>query len=76
METRGFQEAIRTATVTYPISFAFAVLLLFALVCFGGSLLADGTLRWVLAGTGLFTTIDAVVFAARTMFVMIERRTE
>lgn len=60
METRGFQEAIRTATVTYPIPFAFAVLLLFALLCFGGSLLAEGALRWVLVGTALFSTVSSV----------------
>ena len=31
MDARLFQEAIRSATVTYPIPFIFGVLLLFAL---------------------------------------------
>ena len=59
MEARGFQQAIRTATPTYPIPFAFAVSLLFAALCFGGSLRVEGALRWVLAGTGVFATLGA-----------------
>jgi hypothetical protein len=42
MEPRTFQEAIRSATVTYPIPLVFAVLLLFALLCAGGILLSTG----------------------------------
>jgi hypothetical protein len=61
MQTRGFQEAIRTATVTYPIPFAFAVLLLFALLGFGGSLVAAGVLRWLLAGTATFSALSAIL---------------
>ena len=57
MEARGFQEAIRSATPTYPIPFAFAISLLFAALCFGGSLKVEGILRWVLAGTAVFTTL-------------------
>ena len=59
MEARGFQQAIRTATPTYPIPFTFAASLLFAILCFGGSLRTDGALRWVLAGTAVFATLGA-----------------
>ncbi len=41
MDARVFQEAIRSATVTYPIPFIFGILLLFALLCLGGSALVD-----------------------------------
>src|SRR6185312_7643298 len=52
MDPGLFQQAIRSATVTYSIPFMFAVSLLFALLCLGGALLAEGGLRWLFAGLG------------------------
>jgi hypothetical protein len=60
METRGFQQAIRTATVTYPIPFMVGILLLFALLCFGGSIAAEGAHRWVLIGTAVTVAVVAL----------------
>lgn len=54
MDPRLFQQAIRSATVTYSIPFMFAVSLLFAVLCLGGALAAEGPLRWVFAGLGTF----------------------
>lgn len=60
IDPRSFREAIRTATVTYPVPFVFSTLLLFSLLCFGGSLSVTGLLRWLLAGTAIFGAISAV----------------
>ena len=59
MEASGFQQAVRSATPTYPIPFAFAIGLLFAALCFGGSLEVEGALRWALAGTAIFATLSS-----------------
>ncbi len=64
MDARLFQEAIRTATVTYPIPFVFSILLLFAVMCFGGSLLAQPGLMILLASVGSISTASAIVLVA------------
>nr|WP_294550907.1 hypothetical protein [uncultured Rhodopila sp.] len=63
MDARIFQEAIRSATATYPIPFIFATLLLFAVLCLGGSLLAQGGLLILLAvlGTASFAAAIGLV---------------
>ena len=69
MDARLFQEAIRSATVTYPIPFIFGVLLLFAVLCLGGSALVADWLRILLAiiGTLSFTgAIALVAYAVRS----------
>lgn len=60
IDPRSFREAIRTATVTYPVPFFVGILLLFALLCFGGSLAVVGALRWLLAGTAMVATASAI----------------
>ena len=60
----GFREAIRTATVSYPIPFMFAALLAFALVCFALASVSADALRWLLAVTGAFCTLSAIAMAA------------
>jgi hypothetical protein len=70
MDARLFQEAIRSATVTYPVPFILGTLLLFALLCLGGSALVDRTdwLHGLLAVIGAFSGISAigiVVYAVR-----------
>ena len=66
MNTRLFQQAIRSATVTYPVPFIFGILLLFAVICFGGSILTSDWLRILLgimgAGSGV-SAIAIVVYA-------------
>lgn len=57
----GFREAIRTATVSYPIPFMFSVLLAFALACFGLATISSDALRWVLAVTAALCTLSAVL---------------
>ena len=64
MDARLFQEAIRTATVTYPIPFVFSILLLFAVLCFGGSLLAQPGLMILLASIGSLSTVSAIALVA------------
>jgi hypothetical protein len=59
-DARLFQQAIRTATVTYPIPFVFSILLLFALLCFGGSLIAHDGLLVLLATVGAVSAISAI----------------
>ena len=60
IDPRSFREAIRTATVTYPVPFFVGVLLLFALLCFGGGLTVLGMLRWLLAGTAIVASASAI----------------
>ena len=60
METRDFQQALRTATVTYPIPFMVGILLLFALLCFSASITTDGLHRWVLTATAIFVVVAAL----------------
>jgi hypothetical protein len=50
---RLFREAIRSATVNHAIPFLFSTCLLFALICLGAALFAEGALRWVFAGLGV-----------------------
>jgi hypothetical protein len=63
MELSGFREAIRTATVGYPIPFILATLLAFAVLCFGGALSASDAMRWILAGCGIFVMLSGVGIA-------------
>jgi hypothetical protein len=60
MDARLFQEAIRSATVTYPIPFVFGILLLFAVLCFGGSLIAHDWLMVLLAVIGSLSAVSAI----------------
>jgi hypothetical protein len=64
MDTRIFHEAIRSATVTYPIPFVFGVLLLFALFCLSGSLVITEWLRVLLAALGAGSAVSAVALVA------------
>jgi hypothetical protein len=64
MDARTFQEAIRSATVTYPIPFVFAVLLLFALLCLGGSLFSGDWHSVFLAILGGFCALAAITLVA------------
>lgn len=64
MDTRVFQEAIRSATVTYPILFVFGVLLLFALLRLGGSMIAADWLRVLFAVLGSAATVSAIALVA------------
>ena len=61
IDPRSFREAIRTATVTYPVPYVVSVLLLFSLLCFGGSLTVTDTLRWILAGVGVLAALSAML---------------
>jgi hypothetical protein len=60
MDARIFHEAIRSATVTYPIPFVFGVLLLFAVLCLGGSMAVTEWLRVLLAALGTGSAVSAV----------------
>lgn len=64
MDARTFQEAIRSATVTYPIPFVFAVLLLFAILCLGGSLVSSGWHSVFLSALGGFCAMAAIGLVA------------
>ena len=52
IEPSGFREIARSATVSHPIPFAFALCLAFAVVVLGGAVLTDGLLRWVMVAFG------------------------
>ena len=52
LEPSGFREIVRTATTGYPIPFAFATFLAFALACLGFATFGADSLRWVLVGFG------------------------
>ena len=60
MDARIFQEAIRSASVSDPIPFVFAVLLLFAMSCLGGCLLSDDWRSVFFAILGGFCTVAAI----------------
>jgi glucan phosphoethanolaminetransferase (alkaline phosphatase superfamily) len=64
VDARILQQAIRSATVTYPIPFVFGILLLFAILCFSGSLLGSDWLRILLAVCGAFSMVSAIVLVA------------
>ena len=64
MDARVFQEAVRSATVTYPIPFVFAVLLLFAVLCLGGCLISSGWQSILLAVLGGVSAIGAIGLVA------------
>jgi Na+(H+)/acetate symporter ActP len=64
MDARILQEAIRSATVTYPIPFVFGVLLLFAVLCLGGSLITTDWLRILFAALGVVSALSAIAFVA------------
>jgi hypothetical protein len=60
MDARIFQEAIRSATVTYPIPFIFGILLLFSILCLSGSLIAHDSLEVLLAVLGSVSFASAI----------------
>jgi hypothetical protein len=60
MDARLFQEAIRSATVTYPIPFIFGVLLLFSVLSLGGALVASDWPRILLAVLGSISFGSAI----------------
>ena len=64
MDTRILHEAIRSATVTYPIPFVFGVLLLFSVLCLGGSMVVSDWLRVLLAAVGTGSAVSAVSLVA------------
>jgi len=64
MDARVFQEAIRSATVSYPIPFVFGILLLFAVLCLGGSLLSSGWQCVFISALGGFCAVAAVALVA------------
>ena len=59
MDPRLFQQAIRSATVTYSVPFLVAVFLLFGLLCLGGAIFVGDALRWVLAGLACLAVVVA-----------------
>jgi hypothetical protein len=61
MDSRLFQEAIRSATVTYPIPFLFGILLLFAVLTLGGSIVVSDWLRILFAMVGTASFLSAIV---------------
>jgi len=63
MDSRTFQEAIRSATVTYPIPFIFSILLLVTVLSAGGVLLSTGWRSVFLAVPSGFCALAAVVLA-------------
>jgi hypothetical protein len=69
MDTKAFQTAIRTATATYPIPFLIGILLLFALLCLGTSLVAEGSHRWALTAIGIVVVAATLGFLAYTIRV-------
>ena len=64
LEPSGFREVVRTVTTGYPIPFAFATLLAFALACLGLATFGPDTLRWVLVGFGGFAVLGASALMA------------
>ena len=72
MDPRLFQQAIRSATVTYSVPFLVAVFLLFGLLCFGGAVFVSDTLRWLLGGSGVLAVAVAAVCALYGLFVRPE----
>jgi hypothetical protein len=68
MDPGIFQQAIRSATVTYSIPFLFAVSLLFAVLCLGGSLLAEGPLRWLFGSLGTLGAVAGFVIGLHGVF--------
>jgi hypothetical protein len=64
MDARTFQEAIRSATVTYPIPFIFAILLLVTVLSGGGMLLSTGWRSVFFATVGGFCALAAVALVA------------
>jgi hypothetical protein len=72
MDPRSFREAIRTATVTYPVPYVVSVLLLFSLLCFGGSLTVTDALRWLLAGVGVVAALGAMAAFAYSLVLKPE----
>ena len=67
MDARLFQHAIRSATVTYPIPFVFSMLVLFAVACFSGTLLAADWLRILFAVSGVTSMGSAIGLVAYAM---------
>ncbi|MGD0430619.1 MAG: hypothetical protein ABSA58_05955 [Acetobacteraceae bacterium] len=72
MDARILHEAIRSATVTYPIPFVFGVLLLFAVLCLGGSMAASEWLRVLLAALGTGGFVSAVALVAYAIILKPE----
>jgi hypothetical protein len=68
MDPQGFQQAIRTTTATYPIPFLVGIILLFALLCFGGSIVATDAVRWIMVATAAFAAVAGIGVLAYTVF--------
>jgi hypothetical protein len=64
LELGGFREIVRAVTTGYPIPFAFATFLAFALTCLGFATFGPDTLRWVLVGFGGFAFLGASALMA------------
>ena len=56
----ALQRVVRSVTVSYPIPFFVAALLVFAILCFGGALTASLALRWVLMTVGTISFLVVV----------------
>ena len=52
LEPSGFREIARSASITHPVPYAFALCLAFTLATLGGAIWAGSPLRWVLVGFG------------------------
>ena len=64
IEPSGFREIARSATVSHPIPFAFALCLAFAVMALGGAVLTDGPLRWVMVAFGAASVAFAFAMLA------------
>jgi hypothetical protein len=60
----GFREIARSATVSYPIPFAFALCLAFAVLSLGGAMIAADVMRWVLVSFAAASTLFAFTMLA------------
>ena len=72
LEPSGFREIARSATVTYPIPFTFALCLALTVATLGGAIVAQDLLRWVLVGFGAVS----MSFAFGLLTLTVLRRPE
>ena len=61
LEPSGFREIARSASITYPVPYAFALCLAFTLATLGGAVWASSPLRWVLVGFGATSMLYGLV---------------
>ena len=69
MDPRLFQQAIRSATVTYSVPFLVAIFLLFGLLCLGGAMFVNDALRWLIGGCGCLAVAVAAFCALYGLLV-------